>query len=214
MARPEQLSCLFSKSCATGCNWAKGRFGQCLVSQTRARPSVILVMRASRSSGCVQSSLAPLLGRLRSSFANCSRVGVSMPLSFGQTHQTIFVALSAIVLHWPPVSSRLRRSCSPSAASFQPAPEAPTGTPPDSVSTSISRLVRGDGRMIRHAFTQLDLHSLRAIRFHAPNRFLQKAHHQQRKQNPAYKTSRPTSPAQKSSQIASAYSSNFFSSGL
>jgi hypothetical protein len=32
--------------------------------------------------GCVQSSLEPFLGRLRSNFANCSRVGVSMPLSF------------------------------------------------------------------------------------------------------------------------------------
>src|SRR5580698_4630159 len=49
------------------------------------RPSFIFVICASGSYGFFQSSLLPFLFRLRSSLANCSRVGVSMPDSFASS---------------------------------------------------------------------------------------------------------------------------------
>ena len=46
------------------------------------RPSFILVILASGSCGCVQSSFEPFFFRFRSSRAKSARVGVSMPEAF------------------------------------------------------------------------------------------------------------------------------------
>ncbi len=66
--RCESRTAPVSRSTAWSALWAR-----CV------RPSFIFVICASRSCGFFQSSLLPLFFRLRSSFADCSRVGVSMP---------------------------------------------------------------------------------------------------------------------------------------
>jgi hypothetical protein len=62
------------------------------------RPSFIFVIRASGSCGCRHSSLEPFFFRFWSSFANSSRVDVSIPLSCGKRVRNS--------LHSSPVSLR------------------------------------------------------------------------------------------------------------
>src|ERR1700722_7790673 len=126
------------------------------------RPSFILVMRASGSYGWVQSSLDPFLGRLRSNFANCSLVGVSIPLSFANR-----VRNSS---YFSPVSRRtIDRSAALASSVVESTPIVVPFSSFFSASTASTpleyRLMRldihqpsgpRDGRVIRHVFIQCD----------------------------------------------------------
>ena len=68
----------------------------------RVRPSFMRVIVASGSCGCVQSSLEPFFGRLRSKRASSARVGVAMPDASANPAQERLVALARVPAHDAP----------------------------------------------------------------------------------------------------------------